>query len=259
MNNWVLGTDTSHWSGDIDFNKMYNAGAKYWVTKASDANKVTGYQFEDIRFNDYCVQAFSHGKLLTGCYHWLQASLDPKVAADFYLERYNRYDFDFAPIMDFEETSVRDTGKFSDYAWRAQVWLDYVADKTGRLPIVYTAQWFTNYFKTEHISWMNKYPLWIANYSSWANNVAKQPVSYPKMEFEDRAWDDWTIWQFSADGNGRGNEFGVDAGNIDLNYFQGDYEDLLVWLGKEPGEKSPIVKPVWKPRSVIDRVVRRLR
>ena len=84
---------------------------------------------------------------------------------------------------------------------------------------------------------MRKYPLWIANYSWWANNVAKQPAIYPKMKFEDRVWDEWTMWEFSADGNSRGNEFGVQAGNIDLNYFQGTYEDLLAWLDKEPQEE----------------------
>jgi lysozyme len=238
--NWVLGVDTSHWSGKINFPKMYQAGARFWITKATDANRTTGLQFEDSEFDNYCKAAFDLGELLTGCYHWLQYSVDPKVAAQFYLERYTRYKFDFPPILDFEEPSVRDTGRFSDYAWRASEWCKEVERVTGRKPIIYTAQWFTNYFQTSHLSWMQAYPLWIANYSWWANDIAKVPVNYPKLKFEDRVWDDWAIWQYSADTNGRGAEFGVQAKSIDLNWFQGSYADLLHWLKVDEPAPEPL-------------------
>ena len=141
MSDRTLGCDTSHWSGSINFDKMYNAGAKFWITKATDAYKVNPIQYEDSKFMEFSKGAFAHGKILTGCYHWLQASIDPKTAADYYLERYNRFFFDFPPILDFEETYVIETGKYSDFAWRAQVWLGYVKEKTGRTPIIYTAKW----------------------------------------------------------------------------------------------------------------------
>jgi lysozyme len=222
MNGWTLGVDTSHWSGDINFQRMYDGGARFWITKATDANKYTGYQFEDSRFDGY-VQAASKTSLLKGCYHWLQASVDPTIAADFYLERYNRYEMEFPPILDFEEPSVRDTGKFSDYAWRAQVWCKRCEDVTGRKPIIYTARWFTNYFKTEYLSWMRDYPLWVASYPYIMTALSKpyMPVGI---------WDDWTMWQFSA--TGYGDVYGVQAASIDRNYFKGDYAELLDFLGK---------------------------
>ena len=223
MNNWQMGTDTSHWSGNINFATMYDAGARFWITKATDANRTTGYQFEDSRFDGFCQDAFAHGKLLTGCYHWLQASVDPTVAADFYLERYQRYEFDFMPILDFEEPSVRNTGMFSDYAWRAEMWCKRCEQVTGRKPMIYTAKWFTNYFKTEYLSWMRDYPLWVAQYP-----YVMTPLSRPSIP--SNIWDDWHIWQFSA--NGHGNEFGVQAASIDRNYFQGDYVELLDFVGK---------------------------
>lgn len=230
MNNWVLGTDTSHWSGKIDFAKMYAAGARFWITKATDANRTTGYQFEDSRFDEFCKDAFAFGKLLTGCYHWLQYSVDPKVAADFYLERYQRFDFEFPPILDFEEPSV---SNFSDYAWRAQVWCQRVEDVTGRKPMIYTAKWFTSRFSTAQLSWMQAYPLWVADYSWWANNVTKAPYYLPT-----NIWDGWQMWQFQA--NGRGNEFGVEAKSIDLNYYQGDYVQLLDWLQVHEQPPDPL-------------------
>jgi lysozyme len=211
---------------------MYAAGARFWITKATDANKTTGYQFEDSEFQNYCEDAFAFDKLLMGCYHWLQYSVDPSVAADFYLERYNRFDFDFPPVLDFEEPSVTN---YSDYAWRAQVWCKRVEEKTGRKPIIYTAKWFTSRFKTAQLLWMAEYPLWVADYSWYSNNVTKKPYYMPS-----NIWDDWKIWQFSA--NGRGNEFGVQAKSIDLNYFQGDYSQLLDFVGKneQPGPELTV-------------------
>ena len=237
MTERVLGTDTSHWTGSINFDTMYNAGAKFWITKATDANKYTGIQFEDSKFMEFSRAAFQHDKILTGCYHWLQLSVDPKVAADYYLERYKRFYFDFPPILDFEEHRVIDTLRFSDYAWRAQVWLDHVAQKTGRKPIIYTAKWFMDYFKIEHVSWMSEYPLWVADYT-WTSNTLGYPTRMPKP------WTKQTVWQFSADGNKRGAGFGTGAVDIDLNWFDGSLNDLLVFSGSEiilEPEPSPSV------------------
>lgn len=36
---YILLTDTSHWSGDINFEKMYAAGARGWITKATNTKK----------------------------------------------------------------------------------------------------------------------------------------------------------------------------------------------------------------------------
>ena len=239
MSDRTLGCDTSHWSGSINFDKMYNAGAKFWITKATDAYKVNPIQYEDSKFMEFSKGAFAHGKILTGCYHWLQASIDPKTAADYYLERYNRFFFDFPPILDFEETYVIETGKYSDFAWRAQVWLGYVKEKTGRTPIIYTAKWYLDYFKPEYISWMKDYPLHVADYTWYSNNVLKNPYYMPKY------WDKHTLWQFSADRNNRGKEFGVNADDICLDWYEGSYDNLLNFLGvSQPiPEPPPVVIP----------------
>jgi lysozyme len=251
---WVLGTDTSHWSGTINFDKMYQAGARFWITKASDSYLYQGKSvlFEDSEFDNYCKQAYNNKRLLTGCYHWLQPHTDPIVAADFYLQRYARYDFDFPPVLDFEEPSVLRTGKFSDYSWRAEEWLRHVENKTGRKPIIYTANWFMSQLPQKYVSWMSAYPSWVAFYNSWWGEVVKQMPStalpYP--------WQDWTMWQFSADGNRRGAEFGVQAGDIDLNWFQGNYFDLLEFLQKEDPVQPPPVTPepdyLFKAKCIVD-------
>ena len=229
VSDWTLGVDASHWSGDIDFAKMYAAGARFWITKATDANKTSGYQFEDSKFQSFCESAVNFGKLLTGCYHWLQYSVDPTVAADFYLERYNRFDFDFPPVLDFEEPSVTN---YSDYAWRAQMWCRRVEEKTGRKPIIYTAKWFTSRFKTAQLLWMADYPLWVADYSWYSNNVKKAPYYMPS-----NIWDDWAIWQYT--GSGDGHKYGTSSAAADLNYYHGDYSQLLEFVGKSESQPEP--------------------
>ena len=238
MSNRTVGVDTSHWSGTIDFAKMYAAGARFWITKATDANKTSGTQFEDSAFNNYCEAAFGFGKLLTGCYHWLQYSVDPTIAADFYLERYNRFDFDFPPVLDFEEPSVTN---YSDYAWRAQVWCQRVEEKTGRKPIIYTAKWFTSKFKTAHLLWMADYSLWVADYSTTSSLLGK-PYYMPS-----NIWDSWEIWQYT--GSGDGHAYGTSSAAADLNYFQGDYSELLDFIGKKL-MTTPEKLPIFRDRSI---------
>lgn len=229
MNGWTLGADGSHWAGDINFVTMYERDAKFYIGKASDSYRGGGL-FEDKRFKEHFDAAFSFGQLLLGGFHWLQPDVDPTVAADFYLERYFRYPFHFPPILDFEEPYVYKNNLQGHYSWCAEVWLDRVEAQTGRKPIIYTAKWYTNYFADKYISWMGKYPLWVAQYP-WLMTSLSRP-SLPGV------WDNWRIWQFSADENKRGAEFGVQARDIDLNYYQGSYADLLTWL--DTGEPEPV-------------------
>jgi len=80
--------------------------------------------------------------------------------------------------------------------------------------------------------------LWVADYTAFSNNVLKRPYYMPKP------WTQQTIWQFSADGNGRGHEFGTAGNDIDLNWFEGSYDDLIKFVDKPGIVTPPIVPPV---------------
>ena len=217
----ILGVDTSRHSGRINFSKMVDAGAVFWITKATDANRTTGAQFEDERFDEYC-QAVDK-RLLTGCYHWLQNSLPARNAADYYLQRYRRYQFDFAPIMDFEEKRVLELGQQAAYAQKGREWCEYVKLTTGLTPIIYTANWYTTQFAKHLIEWMKDYPLWVADYTAESNQTGKPIIPYP--------WQSWQMWQFSADKNKRGAEFGLSADDACLDYFNGTMDELQDFTG----------------------------
>jgi hypothetical protein len=80
--------------------------------------------------------------------------------------------------------------------------------------------------------WLNKHTvpddllkllgLWIARYTTkgkpWGN-ILPWPDS---PSIKPRDYDDWLFWQYSADGNGKGKEFGASSKSIDLDYFNGD-------------------------------------
>ena len=67
--NFVLGCDTSHWSGNIDFAKMYtelnkHSDTPFWFTKATDSARGSGQLFEDVKLDAYCNQVFALNRLL---------------------------------------------------------------------------------------------------------------------------------------------------------------------------------------------------
>ncbi len=56
---------------------------------------------------------------------------------------------------------------------------------------------------------------------------------------------DWHLWQWSADGNNMGDEFGVHSHAVDLNVFNGTVVDMADWLGMTLDEPAPpvVVEP----------------
>ena len=51
----------------------------------------------------------------------------------------------------------------------------------------------------------------------------------------------WVMWQFSADGNGLGDNFGCHSSAIDLIRFNGDYQDFRVLFGVYPMKETNIL------------------
>jgi len=75
----------------------------------------------------------------------------------------------------------------------------------NQIPAIYTraSWWDVNIPRSD--AW-RRYPLWVAHYD----------VAIPRIPAD---WDAWTLWQYSADGNGRGAEFGAQSDSIDLSYY----------------------------------------
>lgn len=91
-------------------------------------------------------------------------------------------------------------------------------------PFNYTNAGFWNAYVIWASSFLN-YPLWVANYTTRATPVL------PK------GYNNWALWQWSADGNGLGQMYGFTSYSIDLNRVAPQ------WLNREivmPADPEPL-------------------
>ena len=206
----VLGCDTSHWSGYTNAKVMYEQGIRFNIAKMTDFGSVSNAGFVDTRWTETYHNGKANG-IIMGGYHWLQPFVDPTVQAKFYLEQYYKTPTDLPPVVDFEDARYSST---TDYLWRLQVWLDYVEKETKRVPIIYTGTEYGFMRPFTKTGWLVKYPLWLAHYTYF-----QMPPKVPSP------WTNYTLWQYCENGDGR--KYGTDSVALDMNYFNGSYDDLL--------------------------------
>lgn len=239
----VLGIDTSKWQGLFDFSKAKAKGVKWVIFKGSDVGSATKAGFVDEQaFNSY-RNAKANG-LLVGAYHWMDASRDGEYQARYYLDNvYNKMELDMPPVLDVEEPDgIKNK---AEYIKQTKIWLDIVEAETGRVPMVYTANWYLSQFNKKLISFFEKYPLWVAYYA----NVPEPVLPYP--------WKKYTIWQYASNASypnytgtgGNSRDWGSqDSSGLDMNYFNGSMNELLEFC-KKNGE-TPII-PDPEPDEVL--------
>ena len=239
--------DTSHWSINQPPEKYFNEEkfaqqvkekkVKAIIYKGTDANKNTGYLFTDdtAKFWWKIGEKF---KLLRGCYHWLQYSVDPKVSFAYHNNFEKEYPTEFPYILDFEEPSVTN---FSDYLWRARVWLGLANEELGDdVSIVYSGIGYLNKVRggllanklEAQMGWLRENYLWLAFYSRYSPEKYMQ--MYNKNIFP---WQpsDWIMWQYSfgadypyyVDGDAEnGTQWGITSKGLDMSYVK------ITWLQK---------------------------
>ena len=100
-----------------------------------------------------------------------------------------------------------------------------------RTPLLYTSpsyacEWLKNDRR------LASYPLWIANYQ-----VTKPTMPAP--------WSEWEFWQYSADGNNEGANYGTQSDDVDLDWYNGTAEKFNeTYLGITPPPTNVItLKP----------------
>ena len=93
-----------------------------------------------------------------------------------------------------------------------------------REPMIYTrASWWN---ENIGMTWGKDYPLWVAHYGAKAPAL---PVG----------WKTWKFWQYSADGNGKGAEYGARSNSIDLNRYNGTKEEYVAEFEIEETPSPP--------------------
>ena len=200
-NGRILGTDISRYQGNVNFAKMYAAGARFVFFKSSDGGPN------------------AHARAV--------------AYADLVISRWNAhggYSQGTLPlVLDIEQAGVPSNVTDAEAVAFVKTWLEKVANATGKLPILYSNPTFLKNHLSGDPSLAN-YPLWAANYFDVSN-----PGVSPKTGCLNTVWTGdgcnlrWTFWQYSQ--TGPGGTFGVSSRGIDLNVFAGSAEELLALAG----------------------------
>lgn len=230
----ILGVDVSKWQGELSWYECREAGARFAFIRAGSCTAGSGICYTDDQFERNAEIGPSY--MPVGFYWFLRPYHDVMKQAQYFCDLVKDKNWRLPLVADCE---VFD-GLTAEQATRKVV--DFVREIYHRLatwPMIYTraALWNTSTVRDEVFGFTE---LWIARYTTKA-----YPWGNPgdKAELKPRDWDTWRIWQFSADGNGRGGEFGAQSDSIDLNYFNGDETAFLIWTGENVTDLVKINRP----------------
>lgn len=218
----VLGIDVSKWQGQMDWAQACEAGARFAFLRAGSIDAVYAQCYEDYQWarNSVIAPRF----MPCGCYWYFRPNLNPAKQANFYLELVRGKDFKLPLVADVEEAGGLNS---TQVALNLALFIETIHALTGKYPLIYTrGEWWNSHVADSPL-W-DKCGLWIARYhpslsGPWADG-----------KYKPRDWSEWRFWQFSADGNNRGHEFGAESDDICLDYFNGAEADFRAYLGEAP-------------------------
>ena len=224
----IPGVDVSKWQGMMDWAKCKAAGAKWAFMRAS-----VGASYEDPQFNRN-YEELDHIELPFGAYHVVVPRYNGKVVtADANMDNFFKVldgdPLNFPVILDCEVTN----GDNPRHITSVIEGCIKILEAEGYEVMIYTGAWWWDGNVMPADKWRN-YPLHVANYTS-----AAQP-------YMPRDWEQWDVWQWSADGNGKGHEYGADSHDIDLNRMKVEFWNTHIGVIEEP---EPVPSP--EPSKVI--------
>lgn len=248
----IHGMDISRWQHPdnalIDFGKMYDAGIRFVMIKASDTKDLADAQA--LKYLTLDHNAAQAAGIYTGFYHYatLPDTTDPTIVVEDAIAQaqkviwrlaslggYTERDLSYA--LDLENNCVRVAtgGKCSKYTSRqlitlwAKTWLEAIATKTGRTPIIYSYPQFLENAMVRDAD-LAKYPLWMAHYGINPADPLAQP-GLKNIGCFAHSWTTancaslWTIWQYTSCGIAQ--KYGVPGTRVDLNVFKGSPNTFL--------------------------------
>ena len=202
----ILGLDTSHWTGIVDWEKAKANGIVFAIIKYMDGIVRTRYAT-----NNY-VGAKDAG-IFVGSYQWLRHKdeVSPGGQARAYADMLISFPTDLTPAVDFEWSP--NGKKFNVGITELYGFVEPFANTTGAYPMIYTAPGYWDQYGSHSIYW-RRFKLWQAQYKR------KQPD--PIAPFAP-----CTFWQFTETGEGA--RYGIPRDGekaCDMNYFMGTMEEL---------------------------------
>jgi len=197
----VQGIDVSYWQGDIDWQKVDDAGVNFAYIKATE-----GGDHLDPKFLANWHAAKQAG-VARGAYHFMYWCRPAREQASWFRLNVPGDSDALPPVLDLEWNSRSKTCRHRiprDTAIaKIKLMLEAMEAHTGKRPIIYTDPKFHREVLQGEF----------ADYDFWLRSVAASP----EAKYQAR---DWAFWQFTTTGRVHGV-----AGPVDRNSFNGTRAD----------------------------------
>ena len=248
----IHGVDISRWQHPygklIDFTKMYAAGIRFAMIKASDTrDDADALALKYLLIDRPAAQAAG---IYTGFYHYAilpnttdRAAIirDATAQAQKVIWRVSAIggltarDLPYALDLENNCVKVASNGSCATYATKssvtlwAETFMGILNEKLGRKPIFYSYPSFLEGAMNKSAA-LNKYPLWLAQYAINPFDPINQPGLKPAGCYV-HSWtssacqSQWIIWQYSSCGIGV--RYGVPSSRVDLNVFRGTAQNFI--------------------------------
>ncbi len=196
----AIGFDVSEYQSKINWDQTYHIDESFelsfvFIRATAGKNKI------DKRFKENW-KAAKVRQLIRGAYHYYRPNENSIAQAENFIRTVKLQKGDLPPVLDIEKLSKSQST--DQLKVGLQRWLKKVEQHYKVKPIIYSGEsYYTDFLKEE----FSAYPLWIANYNFWRNDLES----------------DWQFWQFTERAKIEGIE-----GMVDLNVFNGDKNKLLL-------------------------------
>ncbi|MFD2909739.1 glycoside hydrolase family 25 protein [Flavobacterium ardleyense] len=196
----AFGFDVSEYQSTINWEETYSIDESFelsfvFVRATAGINKL------DRRFKENWKGAHER-QLICGAYHYYRPNENSIAQAANFIKHVKLEKGDLPPVLDIEQ--LPKTQSIDSLKVGLRRWLQIVEAHYKVKPIIYSGEsYYTDFLKKE----FKEYPLWIANYNFWRNDL--EP--------------DWLFWQFTEKAQIRGIE-----GMVDVNIFNGSKNRLLL-------------------------------
>ena len=224
----IRGIDISVWQHPngkpIDFARLKSDfDISFVIIKSSDGG-MRGNDNAKKWFPIDSAAAKAQGLIVGGYHYALPGNMDPNTITDAKLQakravaQANGAAIGDLPLtLDIEELPCGWT--ITRLATWTSAFLEEAQRITGRTPIVYANGNFIARLEDAGASDLARYPLWLAK---WGPKLGTDPS-------ENRIWkNNWTIWQFTADGK----IDAVPSNTTDLNVFNGTQEEFQSFINQ---------------------------
>lgn len=195
----AFGFDVSEYQSKINWEQTYHIDEAFELSFVF-IRATAGKDKVDSRFEENWNEAKAR-QLIRGAYHYYRPNENSMEQADNFIKNVRLQQGDLPPVLDIEK--LPKTQSVARLKIGLRKWLTAVEKHYGVKPIIYSGESYYKDFLREEFS---EYPLWIANYNFWRNDLES----------------DWQFWQFTE----KAKIEGID-GLVDLNIFNGDKNELL--------------------------------